>query len=101
MAPPGYLLPHRPHRADFPQRVPQADSPVTSSHGESEAAATDDVVGVRHIAPTSTGFRACDDLATSSRSLRRPDRTSEGSESLSVGRSNRRSWNSPVYLVGL
>jgi len=24
MAPPGYLLPHRPHRADFPQRVPQA-----------------------------------------------------------------------------
>src|SRR5580704_2768940 len=24
MAPPGYLLPHRPHRADCPQRVPQA-----------------------------------------------------------------------------
>src|SRR5712692_8115073 len=63
------------------------DSPVTSRHGESEAAATDDVVGARYIAPTSTGFRVCDDLATSSRSLRRPDRTSEGSESLSVGRS--------------
>src|SRR6202011_2150378 len=63
------------------------DSPVTSRHGESEAAATDDVVGARYIVPTSTGFRACDDSATSSRSVRRPDRTSEGSESLSVGHS--------------
>ena len=83
----GYLLPHRPHRADVPQRVPQADSPVTSKPGESEAAATDAVVGAQYIAPTSAGFRACDDSATSSRSLRRPDRTSEGSESSSVGRS--------------
>ena len=58
------------------------DSPVMSRHGESEAAATDDGVGARYIAPTSAGFRACDDSATSSRSLRRPDRTSEGSESL-------------------
>jgi len=39
--------------ADFPQRVLKRDSPVTSSHGESEAAATDDVVGARYIAPPS------------------------------------------------
>ena len=34
MASPGCLLPHRPHRADFPQRVPQAglaDSPPAMS----------------------------------------------------------------------
>jgi hypothetical protein len=45
------------------------DSPLVSRHGESEAAATDDGVGARYIAPTSTGFRVCDDLATSSRSV--------------------------------
>ena len=58
MAPPGYLLPHRLHRADLPQWGPQADSPVTSRHGESEAAATGDVVEVRYVAPTSSGFRS-------------------------------------------
>ena len=41
MAPPGYLLPHRPHRADFPQRFLKQDSPDTSRHGETEVAATD------------------------------------------------------------
>ena len=99
MAPPGCLLPHRPHRADFPQRVPQADSPVTSSHVESEAAATDDVEGARHISPTSSGFRACDDSDTFSKFLRRPDRTSEGSESLSVGR-NTGSAGEPLSFLG-
>ena len=37
------------------------DSPVTSRHGESEVAATDDVVEARCTAPTSSCFRACDD----------------------------------------
>jgi hypothetical protein len=39
------------------------------------------------MAATSSGFRACDDSATFSRSLQHPDRTSEGSESLSGVRS--------------
>ena len=44
------------------------DSPVSPRHGEAEVAATDDVVEARCSAPTSSGFRACDDSATSSRS---------------------------------
>src|ERR1700751_3664929 len=44
------------------------DSPDKSRHGGSEVAATDDLVEARCIASRSSGFRACDDSATSARS---------------------------------
>jgi hypothetical protein len=53
MAPLGYLLPQDPtmqiSRSGFLKR----DSPVTSRHGESEAAATNDIGEARYIALTS------------------------------------------------
>jgi hypothetical protein len=70
MAPPGDLLPPNPTVQISRSGFLQQNSPVTSSHGESEVAATDDVVEAWCIAPTSSDFRACDDLATSARSLR-------------------------------
>jgi hypothetical protein len=47
------------------------DSPVTSGHCRSEAAATDDVEGARYISPTSIPLEACPELGTPATPARR------------------------------
>ena len=87
MTPPRGLLPRRPHRADFPQRVPQVGLSGYAQgcriFGGSRGYRRRSAVYLSHVIRFPRGRR----LSTSSRSVRRPDRTSEGSGSLSVGRS--------------